>query len=290
MPLNIPGFPEFIELTIEARGFLHPFFKSLEPQISEFVFANLYLFRGVHNYRLSMLPGTSPVIAGNDRGRTFFMLPGGLPSEEVLKVLFERFSFMKCVTGEDAKRLSALGYETWEDRDNFDYIYSRADLATLAGRRFHKKKNLVNAFVGSYSCEARPLIDKYMEAARSVLEAWRAGQSEPGDYVAAKESLELTERLGLCGAIYFVDGRAAAYTLGEELNSSTFVVHFEKGVPGYKGLMQFVNKSFASILPDKYVLINREQDLGDEGMRRAKESYRPVGFVKKYGAAAGKQA
>ena len=283
--MNIPGYPEFTELTMDARAFLHPFFKSLEPEVSEFSFANLYLFRGAHNYRLSMLTDKSPVIAGNDRGRTFFMLPGGLPSEDLLKSLFERFSFMKCATEKQAQILAAIGYETWEDRDNFDYLYSRADLSALAGRRFHRKKNLVNFFTGSYNYEARPLLDEYMEGARSVLEAWRAAQSEPGDYEAAKEALDLTEEIALCGAIYFVEGSPAAYTLGEELNGSSFAIHFEKGVPGYKGLMQFVNKSFASILPEKYQVINREQDLGDEGLRKAKTSYRPVGFVKKYGAA-----
>jgi len=284
-PLNIPKYPEFTGITLEAREEVHPYLKSLEPQVSEFSFANLFLFRGAHNYRLSILKDNSPVIAGNDRGRTFFMLPGGLPSQDILKDLFENFSFMKCATEDEVKKLISLGYEVVEDRDNFDYLYSRSDLSSLAGRRFHRKKNLVNFFTGSYNYEARPLLDEYMEGARSVLEAWRSAQQEPGDYEAAKEALHLTEELVLCGAIYFVEGKPAAYTLGEELNKTTFAVHFEKGVPGFKGLMQFVNKSFASILPEKYLYINREQDLGDEGLRKSKTSYRPVGFVKKYRAA-----
>src|SRR3989304_2720608 len=121
-----PGHPESTQVTLDARQLLRPFFRSLEPDVSEFSFANLYLFRGAHNYRLSMLTDKSPVIAGNDRGRTFFMLPGGLPSEDLLKSLFEGFSFMKCATEKQARILAALGYETWEDRDNFDYLYSRA--------------------------------------------------------------------------------------------------------------------------------------------------------------------
>ena len=80
-----------------------------------------------------------------------------------------------------------------------------------------------------------------------------------------------------------MDGRPAGYTLGEEIaGGTTYLIHFEKAVPGYKGLYQFINMSFAGILPDKYVTINREQDLGDEGLRQAKLSYRPCGFVKKY--------
>lgn len=279
--MKIPLFPEFTDLTLEARGELHPFIRSLEPEVSEFTFANLYLFRGVHNYRLSMLEDKNPVIAGNDEGETFFMLPGWLPSEEALKELFEKFSFMKCATEDTARKLASLGCEISEDRDNFDYLYSRSELSTLAGRRFHRKKNLVNFFLGSYGYEARPLTNEYMRDARTVLDAWRESH-EPGDYEAAREALDMAGALGLCGAIYFVEGAPAAYTLGEELNRTTFVIHFEKGVSVYKGLMQFVNKSFASILPEKYEMINREQDLGDAGLRKAKMSYRPVRFIKKY--------
>ena len=142
----------------------------------------------------------------------------------------------------------------------------------------------MNYFTGSYNYEARPFQEGYVGEALKVLDEWRSRQQEPGDYEAAKEALERSEELGLCGAIYFVEGSPAAYTLGEELNSSTFVIHFEKGVSGLKGILQFVVKSFAAILPDKYTQINREQDLGDTGLRKAKESYRPVGFTKKYRA------
>jgi hypothetical protein len=78
-------------------------------------------------------------------------------------------------------------------------------------------------------------------------------------------------------------GNPAGYTLGEEIaGGTTYVIHFEKALSQFRGLYQFINMSFASILPDKYTFINREQDLGDEGLRQAKMSYRPAGFVKKY--------
>ncbi|MBW7957670.1 MAG: DUF2156 domain-containing protein [Deltaproteobacteria bacterium] len=263
---------------------MHQALRGLEPEISEFTFANLYLFRKAHGYMLSILPDGSPAISGEDDGAAFFILPAGLPPIELLTDLFQRFVSMKCVTEERAKELSALGFSVAEDRDNFDYLYSREELSKLAGRRYHRKKNLVNYFTGRYRYEARPLLPEHRKDALRVLDEWRAGEAGPGDYEAAKEGLELSEELGLCGGIYFVEARPAAYTLGEELNSNTFVIHFEKGVPGFKGLLQFVNRSFASILPDKYRLINREQDLGLNGLRKAKTSYRPVGFVKKYRA------
>lgn len=282
MPLTPLKYPEFSELTLDARDLLYPALKTLEPEISELTFANLYLFRKAHEYSFSILPDGSPVIAGEDNGAAFFVIPAGLPPMELLNALFRRFGYMKCVTEERAKDLSGMGFRVEEDRDNFDYLYSRDELSRLAGRRYHRKKNLVNYFTGRYNYEAKPLLEAHRKDTLAVLEEWRAGEAGPGDYDAAKEGLERSEELGLCGGIYFVEGRPAAYTLGEELNSRTFVIHFEKGVPGFKGLLQFVNRSFASILPEKYELINREQDLGLEGLRKSKMSYRPVGFVKKY--------
>ena len=117
----------------------------------------------------------------------------------------------------------------------------------------------------------------------NILDGWRATQDQDGDYASAQEALELYEELDLCGVLYFVEGMPAAYILGEELvKSKSYVIHFEKALTNYRGIYQFVNKSFSSLLPDKYKFINREQDLGNEGLRQAKMSYRPCGFVKKY--------
>lgn len=280
---EIGKYPIFTEPALEARQSLHQVFISARKGISEFTFANIYLFRNTHNYRVSFLEGNL-VVSGNDSGNTFFMLPGAFPEGAVLKELFGRFSFMKCVTEEEKEIFLNLGYRVEEDRENFDYLYEREEMTSLAGRRFHRKKNLVNFFTGAYTYEGRPLIDEYIKDALFVLDEWRKAQSRPGDYEAAKEALVNCDELQLCGGIYFVEGKPAAYALGEELKDDTFVVHFEKGIGDFKGLLQFVNQSFASILPQKYRFINREQDLGDEGLRKSKISYRPAGFVKKYRA------
>lgn len=284
MPYTIPLYPSFIGLEFDAREVLHPRFKALCPAISEFTFANLYLFRGAHNYTVSMLPDGNPVIAGADRGESFFMLPFGLPTEGLLTELFNRFSFMKCVHENHVEPLRKLGCVITEDLANFDYIYSREELVRLAGRKFHRKKNLVNFFTWRYGHGEEPLTDERIDDALTVLDSWRAAQGGPGDYEAAKEGLERCNELQLCGGIYYVEGKPAAYILGEELNPETFVIHFEKGVPGIKGLLQFVNQNFSALLPERYRFINREQDLGEEGLRKAKESWRPVGQVKKYRA------
>jgi hypothetical protein len=282
----IPDYPHFAEFDLIQRPTLHPLFQQLPDGISEFTFATLYLFRETHRYRVAWLTPGVLLIAGADRGIPFFMLPFGLPALEMLPPLFAEFGAMKCVSESQAAALAAMGCQVTEDRDNFDYLYRRRDLAELIGNRFHKKRNLIKAFVSNYHYEGRPLLDEYLDDALRVLELWRQRRTDPGDYAAAREALERSGELQLCGGIYYVGGQPVAYTLGEELmQGSSFAIHFEKAVDEYKGLWQFVNQAFASILPEKYDTINREQDLGDEGLRHAKLSYKPVGFIRKYRAA-----
>lgn len=278
----IADYPESSVITLDLRPSLHPMFRRLKDGISEFTFANLYLFRGTHNYRISKLSGNLLVISGTDKEGSFFMLPSSLPKRAVLRELFDRFSFMKNASEKQARELTDAGFAAKEDRNNFDYLYLRDEMAALTGRRFHRKKNLVNFFIGEYSCSEKPLSEKYLSDALWILDEWMNGRKTPGDYAAAKEALERCAQLELCGMIYHVEGKPAAYVLGEELNSETFVVHFEKGIGDYKGLLQFVNQSFAAALPDRYRFINREQDLGDAGLRKSKSSYVPCGYVKKF--------
>ncbi|MBM2838422.1 MAG: hypothetical protein HW415_1047, partial [Deltaproteobacteria bacterium] len=222
-----------------------------------------------------------------DQGSPFFMLPFGFPEREVMDELWQKFISMKCVSERQVPELTGMGYIVTEDRDNFDYLYLREELVSLPGDKFHKKRTLINAFVDNYSYEGTPLTEERTGDALNVLEKWREERGL-GDYSAAREALEKADELQLCGGIYYVNGQPAAYTLGEEIaGGETFVIHFEKAIGKYKGLYQFLNQSFASILPKKYRTINREQDLGDEGLRQAKVTYRPVGFVKKYRARKG---
>ena len=285
---DIPRYPDSCPLTLALRPELHDSLRVLPDGVSEFTFANLYLFRERHNYRLSLLSHGLHVILGNDDDEPFFMLPFGLPKAEALARLFADHQRMKCVTEGQTALLVQAGYTVVEDRDNFDYLYLRDDLAELPGRKFHKKRNLIKTFISNHEYTAMPLLDEHIPAAIEVLDKWREDLGIEGDYLAAREALERSWELQLCGGIYFVEDQPAGYTLGEELaNSTSFVIHFEKAVTRYKGIYQFINQTFASILPDVYQTINREQDLGDDGLRQAKHSYKPCGYVKKYQVLAG---
>ena len=283
----ITDYPEFCELTLGQRAILHPRFQQWAEGISEFTFANLYLLRQAHQYRIARLPGELYVVSGRDGDEPFFMLPFGLPEAHLLDKLFQEFQSVKAVSENQAGLLSERGYVITEDRDNFDYLYSRADMADLPRRKFHKKKNRVNAFIKNHEYQGEPLLEEHLAQALAILETWVGQREEPGDYLAARECLEKMGELQLCGGIYYVESEPVAFSLGEELARGTsFVIHFEKAVKAeqYPGIYQFINQAFAAILPDFYETINREQDLGDPGLRQAKESYYPVGWVKKYRA------
>lgn len=279
----IPDYPDAVEITMDLRETLHPLFQKLPEGISEFTFSNIYLFRRAHNYRVSRMGKKHIVILGNDKGVPFFMCPFDLPSREGLATLFADHGTLKCATQAQVDILQKKGCTITEDRDNFDYLYFRDSLAELAGRKYHKKRNLIKAFINHHNYEGRPLLESYMPQALEVLDQWREGRGEDGDYHAAREALEKCEPLQLCGGIYYVDDRPVAYTLGEELALGTsFVIHFEKALEEYKGIYQFVNQAFATIITDHYQTINREQDLGHPGLRQAKMSYQPDGFVEKF--------
>jgi hypothetical protein len=217
------------------------------------------------------------------------MTPCEAPERRALEELFATHAYWKNVSEtvleSSRESLEEWGVEAAEDRDNFDYLYERAELAELAGKKYHKKRNLVAQFLSSYSHEQRPLTSESIPDALAILDRWREDKGETGDYRAAREALELFGQLALRGRIFFADGRPAGYCLGESVaKGRMFAIHFEKGLDSCKGIYQFMNKSFAESLPRFFTHINREQDLGDEGLRQAKMTYRPAGFVKKYRA------
>lgn len=285
----IPDFPEFVPLGIELRDEMYPRLNMTADGVSEYTFSNLYLFRKRYNYRVSRVPDKTLVISGERDGKKFFMTPCDVPGREALETLFETHDYWKGLSDSvlcpNRIHLEQWGITAAEDRDNFDYLYIREELAELSGKKYHKKRNLVNAFINSYTYEERPLTRDLVPQAVAVLERWREDKGFDGDYVAAREALELFEDLGMQGAMYYVDGVPAGWCLGESLaKGRMFAIHFEKGIDAYKGIYQFINQAFAAALPRHYTHINREQDLGDEGLRQAKMTYRPSGFVRKYTA------
>jgi hypothetical protein len=294
--MAVPCYPDFIPLDIDLKDSLHPRLSLTADGVSEFSFSGLYLFRDRYNYRISrdgapnggfIISGVQPA-HGEEKAKTFFMTPCAAPDQQTLESLFASHDYWKniseSVLSPVREKLEERGIIFEEDRDNFDYLYYRKDLAELAGKKYHKKKNHVNNFLNAYpDHEQRPMSAELVPLAIEIMDRWRQDKGEDGDYKAAMEALDLFDTLALRGSIFFVNGKPAAWCLGESIaRGKMFVIQFEKAIEEYRGIYQFVNQAFAESLPRFFTLINREQDLGSEGLRQAKMTYRPCGFVKKY--------
>lgn len=286
---SIPAYPEFAPLSLEMAREISPHLVRLPDGVSEFSFAGLYLFRERYGYKASFRKDLL-VVSGERDGRRFFITPCCHTGRDTIETLFADHDYWKLISpafvGANRDWMDAAGYEIVPDRDNFDYLYLRTDLATLSGKRFHKKKNHINAFErDNPEISVRPLDVSTRADAMGILESWVSHETDPDDtdYAAAREALELMDSFAMSGLVLYSAGVPVAWTLAETVADGRMsAVHFEKARMEYRGAFQYVNYAFAQSLPESVEFVNREQDLGDEGMRQAKMTYRPSGFVEKY--------
>jgi len=293
--MEIPDYPARRPLELSDKPFLSEIFLELQPEVSEFVFANLYLFRRAHCYTLSMVDSSLVVFGQGYGGEAYFLPPlTGERGETARQLLATGNSLYGADEIFVAEHLTPAGISASEDRDSFDYLYLREEMATLPGKRFHKKKNRINYFMARHRFSVEQFAREHAQGALQLLREWRRvrepvrGSSLDLECEATGEALELATDLGLSGVVVLLDDRVAAFALGERLNHDTAVCHFEKADPFTEGLAQLVNREFSRLLFTDCTYINREQDLGEPGLRDAKTTYHPVRLVKKYRVTGGR--
>lgn len=176
-----------------------------------------------------------------------------------------------------------------EERAYFDYIYTQESLSTLRGRQLSGKRNHINAFKKMYPDWSFEKI-----TAENIAECWQMNEEWSArnelslgsgllkERSALKSAFEHFFEENLSGGLIRVNGKVIAYSMGHPLNSDTFVVHFEKAFDDIRGAYQMINQQFALHCCEGYSYINREDDTGLEGLRKAKLSYLPHTLLKKY--------
>jgi len=176
-----------------------------------------------------------------------------------------------------------------EERGHWDYLYTVADLIELRGNRYHKKKNLLNQFVNKYDYTYLPFGPELIEQAIGMQEDWCTWRDCESSEVLSAENKAIARILrdwqhlkGIRGGAVLVDGAMVAYTVGEGLTEDSIVIHFEKGDTQYKGVYQAINQMFLAHSAPQFSVVNREQDLNDQGLRKSKLSYHPVAFISKF--------
>jgi hypothetical protein len=225
-----------------------------------------------------------------------FWAPVGLWEDVDWKRLFNEYFNMQTIF----TRIPEILIQLWRDslhdlitieesRDHWDYLYSVTELIELKGKRFHKKKNLLNQFRKKYDFEYVSLESDMIDQAMGMQEDWCTWRDCESSEALSAENRAIPRILsnwrklqGLTGGAILIDQEMVAYTIAESLAEDTLVIHFEKGNHEYKGVYQAINQMFLEHSENNFEYVNREQDLGDEGLRKAKLSYNPVNFIKKY--------
>jgi hypothetical protein len=287
--MEIPVWPLSRPLHISDKPLFDSIFEQLQPQASELTFAGLYLFRTAHEYCISRM-GDTVVVSGRGYDDARYCLPplgGDVPG--VCDVLLAAGLELYGIEEEHALQWSKIdAFSVIEDRDSFDYLYLRDELAALPGNRFHKKKNRISYFTARHTHEVHIFSEQYLCGCLQLLDEWgRVAEVEGNrsfglEMDATVEALTQANVLGLKGVVVTVAGVVRAFAVGERLNRETAVCHFEKADHFMEGLSQLVNREFARLLFTDCRYLNREQDLGEPGLRNAKLSYHPVELVKKF--------
>ena len=180
-------------------------------------------------------------------------------------------------------------FEFLGNRDYFDYVYLRSDLAELKGKKFQPKRNHINKFKAEFPDYVyKPLTpDLVPECLRLEKCWWEANNGErdqdlQDERQAMTRAMNHIDELGIIGGTLWVEDHLVAFTFGCPINQDTFDTCVEKACTDYDGAYAMINYEFARRLPEHFVYINREEDLGIEGLRKAKLSYHPVILLEKY--------
>ena len=294
--------PEFKRPELEDREIITSYFEKSPSRSCERSFVNVYLWS--RHYKVKYAVIMDALVFRNEEpdGSCTFAVPAGEPDnvKRALDFLMDRSREKGCrfalynVTPEMFAQLEAWypgRFEIEYNRDYADYVYETEKLATLAGKKLHGKRNHINKFKTLYpDWSYEPLSDENVEDCFQMALAWRNQNGCEEDVEKNAEmcvtlnSLRLYKELGLKGGVLKAGGRIVAFTVGEPLCGDTFVVHIEKAFPDVDGAYPMINQQFVQHECMDYKYVNREEDTGAEGLRKAKLSYRPA-FLEEKGVA-----
>jgi hypothetical protein len=291
------------EFTLAHKPVLDRIFNVLQPDISDLTFTNLFMWQ--YSY------GLKPVYLADcdywllqaeppNKWNPFFLAPvGDWTNPMKLKTALEAMDRLagaggfklrlRRIPGQLADALQRIdsSLQFREDDRTFDYIYLATDLIKLEGRKYHGKRNHLNQFQRKYLWEYQRITPPVLEEILSIDKEWfnikDVLQCEcPDEERAMALVMNNYQALGVSGGVIRVNGNIEAIAVGERLTADMAVIHIEKANTEFDGIYAAINQQFAADFGAGFQLINREEDLGLEGLRKAKNSYNPVQLIKKY--------
>ena len=295
---------KFKDINIDSIKELQPYFEIVDYEACEYCFTTLYMWQ--HVYKTGYFIGDDfAVIMAEYEGNSFSILPLAKKDKlpQVIDYIIKHFEDNNrkiCFKGitkdvvETLEKLYSDKFEYIEERDLFDYVYDGESLRTLAGRKNQKKRNHINAFLKDYEgrYSYKLLDEEDFDDCLELLKIWASNKEENNEFEEGidDESIGirkifnnykyLRENLKIAGI--YLDGKLEAFTMGELINPNMALIHIEKANPNIRGLYPYINQQFILNEFEDVEFVNREEDLGIPGLRKAKLSYHPVKFVEKY--------
>ncbi|WP_082816628.1 DUF2156 domain-containing protein [Anaerosporomusa subterranea] len=290
----------FRPITLGDKPVFDAFFRAKRYEQSSCTFTNLYMWRRCYNIVWDVVDDCL-CLKVTYGGSTYNLPPFG-PDQERFAAALDKLEqhynasgmpfYMKSATPDLVEWCEAVkpGYfEFQPDRDNYDYVYVTRDLIDLQGRKFHIKKNHLNNFKKTYSqYEYRAIDSSLTEACIDFAVEWcRKRECDPDPALVCERDAIIDvmhnwDTLGVTGGAILINGKIEAFTFGEMLNDEMAVIHVEKGDSEIRGVYQAINQEFCQNVWSQVPFVNREEDMGIPGIRKAKESYSPIKMIEKY--------
>ena len=285
--MNQPEYPEFKAVGLEDCDVITHYLEAYPSAVCEMNFPNIVIWKDSERPRYTFIEGNLCIAVEPTFEPAYFLPPlGSGAMDKTLAVCLAHTPRLSRVP-EEFVRVHGGGFRIEEDRNNFDYIYRAEDLIELHGKKFDGKRNRIKKFETSFAHAYEPLEPRHVDACRALFLNWFGEKECPTPYLEAEreailEALKSFRELGFTGGVVTVDGRVEAFTLGTRLTADAAVIQIEIANPAFPGLAQWINREFVRREWQAYGFINREQDVGVPGLRRAKTSYHPDHLLAKF--------
>jgi len=291
----------FSPVTIENREEIEKYLKKNTAPLCDFSFSNIFVWKEVFSTHFATAEGFLIIRSLSHHKKTRYLMPVGGEQRNLKNVLHLMIEDAKkndsefemvSISEEMKETMEKLMPETFvfeDNRDYCDYIYLAKDLISLKGKKLHSKRNHINKFKELYpDYEYLTVTPELIPECIEMHKKWcmenncKEIDSLEREKCAVQRALKYFERLPLKGGALRVNGEIAAFTFGQRLTEDTFDVLIEKAFTSVTGAYTMINQCFAEKEAKDFVFINREEDLGVEGLRKAKLSYNPVKFAQKF--------
>jgi len=285
--MNPPLYPQFSPVGPQDQDLLKRYLDGHPAGVCEMNFPNILIWKDSERPRYTILNGNLCILLEPTFESAYFLPPaGGNEVEKTIEVCLSHAPRLSRLPEEFVRKYGAP-FRVEEDRDNFDYVYLTEELAELKGKKFDGKRNRIKKFESSFGHAYDDLRKEHTDDCRRLLYQWFEEKGNGDPYMKAEkdailEALVRFEGLGLKGGVVIVNGRVEAFTIGTPLTGDTAVIQIEIANPAFPGLAQWINREFIRREWSAFRFINREQDMGVAGLRKAKLSYQPDHLVKKY--------